>query len=88
MQHNEAHKKRVKSSFDRHITPRSFPKGELVLCDDVVKEALGLGNFETLWKGPYIIKHCLQQGVYILKEPDGTYLTNPVNGLYLKKLYP
>ena len=50
----------VKASFDCHITPRSFTEGELVLRYDVAKEALGLGNFETLWKGPCIIKHFLR----------------------------
>ena len=60
LQHNEAHNKSVKASFDRPITPRSFTEGELFLCYDVAKEALGLGKFETLWKGPYIIKHCLR----------------------------
>ena len=59
MQHNEAHKKRVKASFDCHITPHSFTEGELVLRYDVKKESLGPGKFETLWKGPYIIKHFL-----------------------------
>ena len=88
LQHNEAHKKRVKSSFDCHITTRSFTEGELVLFYDLAKEALGPGKFETLWKGPYIIKFCLRQGAYILMEPDGTYLTNPVKRLYLTKLYP
>ena len=37
LQHNEAHKKRVKASFDHHITPRSFTEGELVLRYDVAK---------------------------------------------------
>ena len=88
LQHNEAHKKRVKASFNCHITPCSFVEGDLVLRYDIAKEALGPGNFETLSKWPYIIKHCLRQGAYILTEPDRTYLTNPFNGLYLKNLYP
>lgn len=32
LQKNEAHKKRVKASFDYNITPRSFFEGEVVLC--------------------------------------------------------
>lgn len=52
LQHNEAHKKQTKASFDRTVTPRSFTEGEAVLHYDVSKEALGLMKFETLWKGP------------------------------------
>ena len=60
LQHNEAHNKSVKASFNCHIDPLSFIEGELVLCYDVTKETLGLGKFETLWKGPYLIKHFLR----------------------------
>ena len=70
------------------MNPSSFIDGELVLCYDVAKEALGPEKFETLWKGPYIIKKCLLKGAYILTKPNKTCLSNPVNGLYLKKLYP
>ena len=88
LQHNEAHKKRVKASFDHHINPHSFTEGELVIRYDVKKEALGPGKLETLWKGPYIIKHCPRLGAYIFMEPNVTGLTNPINGLYFNKFYP
>lgn len=63
-------------------------EGKLVLCYDVSQEALGPGKFETLWKGPYSITHCLLKEVYMLEDPDGTCLKYLINGLYLKKLYP
>lgn len=64
--HNEAHKNQTKASFDYNVIPQSFTEDEFFLCYIVSNEALAcLGKFETLWKGPYIIKHCLLKGAYI-----------------------
>jgi len=76
---------RMKASFDHNVTPHSFTEGDLFILYDVAKEALGLGKFETLWKGLYIIKHCLLKGTYMLVEPDGTCLKDLINRLYVKK---
>jgi len=59
-----------------------------VLRYDVAKDVLRPRKFETLWKGPYIVKHCLLKGAYMLAEPNGKSLKDPVNMLYLKKFYP
>jgi hypothetical protein len=37
---------------------------------------------------PFIVKHCLTKGAYILSHPEGNLLKDPVNGLYLKRFYP
>lgn len=67
LHHNEAQKKQNKASFDRTVTPQSFTIREFVLHYDVSKDILGLGKFERLWKGPYIIKHSAQGGIHLSK---------------------
>ena len=53
---NEAHKKRVKVQFDKNVKPHVFSEGDLVLLYDQDSDKLGVGNFEPLWMGPYIVK--------------------------------
>jgi hypothetical protein len=48
---------------------------------------LGDGKFEALWQGPYIIRWFLEKGAYELVDYDGIPLSEPRNGLYLKKYY-
>eukprot|EP00253_Pinus_taeda_P017156 PITA_17156 len=83
----EAQKKRVKNHFDHTIHPRSFVEGDLVLLYDQVNDKLGVGKFEPMWHGPYIVKRVLQKGAYELIDYEGNPLDNPRNGLYLKKYY-
>ena len=50
----KAHKKYVKSQYDRSVTPRVFSEGDLVLVYDQANDKLGAGKFEPMWHGPYI----------------------------------
>jgi hypothetical protein len=52
---NEAHKKCVKAQYDKSICPRVFSEGDLVLVYDQDKDALGVGKFNPMWCGPYIV---------------------------------
>lgn len=56
---NEAHKKRVKVEFDKTVKPRSFSEGDLVLVYDQRHDNMGVGKFQSMWLGPYIIKRVL-----------------------------
>ena len=87
LQHNEASKKRSKATFDRHVNLLSFNEGDLILAYDIAHDTLGHGKFESLWNGPYIVRHCLTKGTYLLASPKGYPLKEPINGLYLKKFY-
>jgi hypothetical protein len=40
-----------------------------------------------MWRGPYIVKCVLEKGAYELVDYDGIPLSEPQNGLYLKKYY-
>ena len=40
-----------------------------------------------MWLGPYVVLKVLSKGAYELVDFDGNKLTEPRNGLYLKKYY-
>jgi hypothetical protein len=52
----ETHKKRVKAQYDKHVKPRVFSEGDLVLLYEQDRDLLGAGKFEAMWRGPYIVK--------------------------------
>ena len=84
---NGAHKKRVKPQFDKNVKPRVFSKGDLVLLYNQESDKLGAGKFQPLWMGPYIVKRVLAKGSYEIVYYDGIHLSQPRNGLYLKRYY-
>jgi hypothetical protein len=83
----EAQKKHVKAQYDKHVKPRVFSKGDLVLLSEQDRDVLGAGKFEPIWRGPYIVRRGLEKGAYELVDYDGIPLSEPRNGLYLKKYY-
>jgi hypothetical protein len=83
----EAQKKHVKAQYDKHVKPRVFSEGDLVLLYEQDKDVLGAGKFEPMWRGPYIVSKVLAKGAYELIDYDGIPLSEPINGLYLKKYY-
>jgi hypothetical protein len=83
----EAQKKRVKAQYDKHVKPRIFSEGDLVLLYEQDRDLLGAGKFEPMWRGPYIVRRVLEKGAYELVDYDGIPLSEPRNGLYLKKYY-
>ena len=50
-------------------------------------DKLGARKFEPLWMGHYIVKRVLAKGAYNLVDYDGILLSQPRNGLYLKRYY-
>ena len=75
----------VKVQYDNSIHPRRFSEGYLVLLWDQAKEPLGAGNFNPMWNGTYMVKKVLEKGAYELVYYEGTTLSDPRNGLYLKR---
>ena len=84
---NKVHKKRINAQYDRNFKPRIFSEGNLVLLYDQEANKLGAGKFKPMWMGPYIVKCVLEKGVYKLVDYDGVPLSQPRNGLYLKRYY-
>ena len=83
----EAQKKQVKAHFDQSVSPRSFVEGDLILLYDQAHDKLGVGKFQPIWHGTYIVQRVLQNGAYELVDYEGHPLEQPRNGLYLKKYY-
>jgi hypothetical protein len=83
----ETQKKRVKAQYDKHVKPRIFSEGDLVLLYEQDRDLLGAEKFEAMWRGPYIVKRVLEKGAYELVDYDGIPLSEPRNGIYLKKYY-
>ena len=54
---------------------------------DQAKEPLGVGKFNPMWHGPYMVKRVLDKVTYELVDNEGTALVEPRNGLYLKRYY-
>ena len=65
---NESHKKHIKRWYDRAVRPQTFSEGDLVLIYNQDKDALGVGKFEALWYGPYIVSKVLEKGAYELVD--------------------
>ena len=84
---NQAHKNRVKSQYDKTVKPRVFSEGELVLLWDQDKEPLGARKFKAMWLGPYVVSKVLKKGAYELIDFEGNKLSEPRNGIYMKKYY-
>ena len=59
---NEAHKKRVKTQYDKSVGPRVFSEGDVVLTYDQRHDKLGKGKFESMWYNPFIISKVLEKG--------------------------
>ena len=68
---NEAHKKHVKTQYDKSVQPHIFNEGDLVLTYDQRHEKLGKGKFESMWYYPFIIFKVLEKGAYELMDYDG-----------------
>ena len=77
----------MKAQYDRIVQPLSFDQGDLVLTYDQKHDKLGIGKFESMWHGPYVISQVLEKGAYELVDYDGIPLGEPRNGLYLKRYY-
>jgi hypothetical protein len=52
----EAQKKCVKAQYDKHVKPRIFSEGDLILLYDLDQDMLGARKFEAMWRGPYIVR--------------------------------
>ena len=79
----EVNKRCIKVQYDKSVCPRKFSEGDLVILWDQDKEALGVGKFNPMWHGPYVVKCVLEKGTYELVYYKGTALVEPRNGLYL-----
>ena len=83
----EAHKKWVKSQYDKASCPRVFSEGDLVLVYDQDNDKIGKGKFVPKWFGPLVVKTILKRGAYELVNYDGEPLLEIRYGFYMKKYF-
>jgi hypothetical protein len=83
----EAQKKCVKAQYDKHVKPHVFSEGDLVLLYEQYRDMLEAGKFKAMWRGPFTVRRVLEKGAYELVDSNGIPLSEPRNGLYLKKYY-
>ena len=76
----------VDKAYGQIVHPRALTKGQLVLkvAKHVRKNVPGPSKFAPKWEGPYIIRQAHDSGYYYLTKEDGTILTDPINGKWLK----
>jgi hypothetical protein len=73
----ETQKKCVKAQYGRHVKPRVFSEGDLVLLYEHDLDLRGAGKFKAMWRGSYIVKRVLEKGAYELADYDGIPLSGP-----------
>ena len=83
----EVNKHRIKVLYDKYVHLRKFSEGDFVLLWDQAKSPLGVGKFDPMWHGLYVVKRVLEKGAYELVDYEGIALAEPRNGLYLKNYY-
>ena len=76
----EVNKRCVKVQYDKSVCPRRCSEGDLVLLWDQPKEPLGIGKFNPMWRGLYMVKRVLEKGSYELVDYEGTTLAEPGRG--------
>ena len=86
---SQRYQQRMTKAYTQAVRPRAFTEGQLVLriAEHVRKNLSGPSKFALKWEGPYIIRKAHDSGYYYLTKEDGTVLTEPINGKWLKQYY-
>ncbi|XP_071917133.1 uncharacterized protein [Coffea arabica] len=84
----ECYQARLLKAFNKHVRPRSFQIGELVLAvrRPIILTHGGQRKFTPKWDGPYVVREIYTNGSYKLVAEDGLRV-GPINGKYLKMYY-
>nr|XP_027099019.1 uncharacterized protein LOC113718303 [Coffea arabica] len=84
----ECYQARLSKAFNKHVRPRSFQIGELVLAvrRPIILTHGGQRKFTPKWDGPYVVREVFTNGSYKLVAEDGLRV-GPINGKYLKRYY-
>ena len=76
-------------AYAQAVRSRTFTEGQLVLrmAEHVRRNLPGPSKFTQKWEGLYIIRAAYESEYYYLTKEDGTVLTEPINGKWLKQYY-
>ncbi|XP_008245475.1 PREDICTED: uncharacterized protein LOC103343598 [Prunus mume] len=85
-----ARKQVLSRAYNKRVKNKSFEEGEIVwkAVLPLGTHIAGYGKWSPTWEGPFIIKQILGLGAYRLQDRDGDIHVAPINGKWLKKLYP
>ena len=74
-------------AYAQAVRPKAFTEGQLELrtAEHVRRNLPRPSKFAPKWEGPYIIREAHDNGYYYLTKEDGTVLTEPINGKWLKQ---
>ena len=86
---SQRYHQRMTKAYAQAVRPRTFTEGQLVLrmAEHIRRNLPGPSKFAPKSEGPYIIKTAHKSGYYYLTMEDGTVLTKPINGKWLKQFY-
>ena len=86
---SQRYQQRMTRAYAQTVCPKTFTEGLLVLrmAEHVRRNLPGPSKFAPKWEGPYIIRTAHESGYYYLTMEDGTVLTKPINGKWLKQFY-
>lgn len=84
--HMAVYQKRIKRAFDKHVSPRGFEPGDLVLRKI---EATGqhVAKLAPNWEGPFRVKRGRGIGAYELEDMQGRPIPRTWNACHLRKFY-
>ena len=80
------HHRRLESLYNRHVKPRMFQPGDLVLRKVFENTAdPSIGKFWPKWEGSYIVTRAGEFGSYAPDKLDGTPVPRMWNVTHLKR---
>ena len=83
-----SYQRRLASSYNKRVKPRTFQPGDLVLRRVFENTAdPNAGKFQPNWEGPSLITRAGESGSYALDKLDGTLVPRMWNASHLKRYY-
>ena len=83
-----SYKQRLENLHNRHVKPRTFIVGELVLRRVFENTANPTDEmFQPNWEGPHTVVRVGTAGSYAFSRPNGTVKPRMWNTMHLKKYY-
>lgn len=87
-EHARVYQNRLARFYQKKVVERKFKVGEMVVKRIFVKPGGPRSKLQPNWEGPFVIQAVYPGNAYKLVNAEGTELSHPWNGLYLKKYYP
>jgi hypothetical protein len=81
------YQKRIANAYNKHLRPRVFHEGDLVLKKVPLNVTDPRGKFSPNYEGPYVVKSAFSGGALILTSMDGQDLPHPFNSDSVIKYY-